>query len=162
LEPRRSLRNPTTEGKRVITHSIEIARPPEEVFAYLDELDKHSEWQDGLVSSRIETEGPVRVGTRVVDKRQVPGGPRDMTYEVTEHDPPRRSAWRGLDGPIRPVGSVTVEPVGDGTRSRVNLELNLEGHGVGVLFAPFVNMQARKQVPKSQERLKEILESRAA
>jgi uncharacterized membrane protein len=142
----------------MIKSSIEIDRPPEQVFAYLDELDKHSEWQDGLISSRIVTEGPVGVGTRVADTRQVPGGPREMTYEITEHDPPRKSAWRGLDGPVRPSGSVVVEPIDDGTRSRISLELDLQGHGIGVLFAPFARMQARKQVPQDQAKLKEILE----
>jgi uncharacterized membrane protein len=142
----------------VITSTIEIDRSPQDVFAYLDEVDKHSEWQSGLISSRVETEGPIRIGTRVADTRNVPGGPREVTYEITEHEPPHKSAWRGLDGPVRPVGSVVVEPVDGGARSRVTLELDLEGHGLGVLIAPFARMQARKQVPVDQAKLKEILE----
>lgn len=59
---------------------------------------------------------------------------------------------------MRAVGSVLVEPVGDGARSRVTVELNLEGHGIGVLIAPLARMQARKQVPADQTKLKEILE----
>jgi uncharacterized membrane protein len=142
----------------VITNSIEIERRPEDVFAYLDQLDRHSEWQADLIASRLETDGPVGVGTRATDTRKLPGGPREMTYEVTAHDPPRESAWRVLNGPVRAVGSVTVEPVGDGARSRVTVAFDLEGHGIGVLIAPFARMQARKQVPKDQAKLKEILE----
>jgi uncharacterized membrane protein len=145
----------------VIVSSIEIDRPQEEVFAYLDELDRHSEWQGDLISSRLETEGPVGVGTRASDKRKVPGGPREMSYEITEHDPPHKSSWRVLDGPVRAVGSVIVESVGDGGRSRVTVEFDLEGHGIGVVIAPFARMQARKQVPRDQAKLKEILERRA-
>lgn len=145
----------------MITSSIEIDRPQAVVFAYLDELDKHSEWQGDLVSSRLETEGPVRVGTRASDTRKVPGGPREFTYEITEHDPPRRSSWRVLEGPIRAVGSVTVEPVGDGGRSRVTVDFDLEGHGIGLLFTPLARMQARRQVPRDQATLKEILERRS-
>ena len=85
----------------MITESIEIDRPPAEVFAYLDQLDRHPEWQTSLVSTRIETEGPPRVGTRVVDRRKVPGGEREIPYEVTEHDPPHRSSFRGTSGPVR-------------------------------------------------------------
>jgi uncharacterized membrane protein len=143
----------------MITESIEIARPPEEVFAYLDQLDRHGEWQEQIVSSRVETEGPTRVGTRAVDTRKVPGGPRDVAYEITEHDPPRKSSFRGLDGPIRPVGTVTVEPVGDGSSARVTIQLDLQGHGFGKLFAPLARRQARKEVPSDQARLKERLES---
>lgn len=144
----------------MITSSIEIDRPQQEVFAYLDELDKHSEWQGDLISSKLETEGPIGVGTRASDTRKVPGGPREMTYEITEHDPPRKSSWRVLNGPVRAVGSVIVEPVSD-RRSRVTVEFDLEGHGIGVLFAPFARMQARKQVPTDQAKLKEILERSA-
>jgi uncharacterized membrane protein len=111
-----------------------------------------------MITSTIETAGPIGVGTRVSDTRNVPGGPREVTYEITEHEPPRKSSWRGLDGPIRPVGSVLVEPVDNGARSRVTLELDLEGHGLGVLIAPFARMQARKQVPVDQAMLKQILE----
>lgn len=142
----------------MITSTIEIDRPPQDVFAYLDDVEKHSEWQSSLISSRVETAGPIGVGTRVSDTRNVPGGPREVTYEITEHEPPRKSSWRGLDGPVRPVGSVLVEPVDSGARSRVTLELDLEGHGLGVLIAPFARMQARKQVPADQAKLKQILE----
>lgn len=153
---------PTEEGARVITSSIEIDRRPEDVFAYLAEVEKHSEWQADLVGSKLETHGPIGVGTRVSDTRKVPGGPRAMIYEITEHDPPRKSSWRGVDGPVRVDGSVVVEPVGDGARSRVTVELNFAGHVIGVLFMPIARMQARKQVPKNQAKLKEVLERRAS
>jgi uncharacterized membrane protein len=145
----------------LITHSVEIDRPQADVFAYLDEPEKHSEWQEGLVSSKVETDGPVRVGTRVVDTRKMPGGPRDMTYEITQHNPPSTSGWRGVDGPVRADGTFKVESIGEGARSRVTVELNLTGHGIGVLLAPMARMQAAKQVPKSHAKLKEILERRA-
>ena len=146
----------------MITESIEIARRPEEVFAYLDQLDRHHEWQEGVIESRLETEPPTKVGSRAVDKRNVPGGPRDVSYEIVEHDPPRLASFRGLDGPVRPEGKITVEPVGDGSSSRVTLEIDLRGKGFGVLFAPLARRDARKQVPKDQAKLKEVLESGAA
>jgi hypothetical protein len=48
-----------------IATSIEIARSPEDVFAYIADFPRHPEWQDGLVSVTVETQGPTRVGTRV-------------------------------------------------------------------------------------------------
>ena len=44
---------------------------------------------------------------------------------------------------------------------RVTIELDFEGHGVGKLLRPLVVSQARKQVPKNQQQLKERLESGA-
>ena len=146
-----------------IIDTVEIAKSPQEVFAYLDDLSRHGEWQTQIESVEVLTDGPTRVGSRAVDTRHVPGGRRKITYEITEHDPPRRAAFRGLDGPIRPEGSVTVEPLDDGRRSRLTLELDLVGHGiVGKLLAPIARRDARKNIPQDQARLKERLESGAA
>ena len=144
----------------MIKHSIEINRPAEEVFAYLDQLDRHGEWQSSLVSARVETNGPTRVGTRVVERRKVPGGARDIPYEITRHEPPHKASFRGTAGPVRPVGTVTVDRVGRSS-SRITLELDLEGHGIGKLLAVFARRQAAKEVPQSNERFKQLLESDA-
>jgi uncharacterized membrane protein len=143
-----------------ITESIEINRRPEDVFAYLDDVKRHGEWQDQIVDVKRQDDGPLRVGSRVTETRRVPGGDRTMTYEVTEHDPPRQSSFRVLDGPIRAVGTVSVEPVGDGSRSRVKITIDFTGHGLGgKVLLPMAKAQARKQVPKNQARMKELLES---
>jgi uncharacterized membrane protein len=142
----------------MIKHSIEINRSAEEVFAYLDQLDRHNEWQGSLVSAKVETDGPTRVGTRVLERRNVPGGTRDIPYELTEHEPPRKASFRGTAGPVRPVGTITVDPAGESS-SRLTLELDLEGHGIGKLFAMLARRQAARQVPVDHLKLKELLES---
>lgn len=143
----------------MITHSIEIHRPPEDVFAYLDQFDRHGEWQSQIVSATIETEGPVRVGTRVRETRRFGGREQDTSFEITEHEPPHKSAFRGVVGPVRPAGTVTVEPLGDGSKSRVSVEFDLVGHGIGKLFAPIARKQARKTISDNQAKLKARLEA---
>ncbi len=142
-----------------IVESIEIARSPDDVFAYLSDLARHGEWQTEIVSVKVETDGPTRLGSRATDTRKVPGGKRAVTYEITEFDPPRRTSFKGIDGPVRPVGKVNVEPLDDGSRSRITLELDFEGHGIGKLLLPLVRRDARKHVPQDQARLKQRLES---
>jgi uncharacterized membrane protein len=145
----------------VIIKSTEISRAPEDVFAYLDQLERHREWQPEIVSTAIETEGPVRVGTRVKETRKMGGREQDSSYEITEHDSPRRSSFRGLAGPVRPEGTVTVEPVGDGSSSRVTIDFNLVGYGFGKLIAPLVRRHAAKVIEANQRDLKERLEAGA-
>ena len=144
----------------VIQSSVEIERSPEEVFAYLDDLDRHGEWQEAITRSRTLTPGPVGVGSRAVDTRLMGRREQDVTYEIVEHAPPTKVVFRGVDGPIRPHGTVTVEPLDDGRRSRVTIRLELVGHGLGRLIAPLASRQARVQVPVDQRRLKEVLEGR--
>jgi hypothetical protein len=142
-----------------IIESIEIARKPEDVFAYLDQLERHSEWQEDIVKAEVKGDGPVGVGTRGVETRKM--GNREMLveYEITEHEPPRLSSFKGLNGPIRVVGTVTVDPVDDGKGSRVTINLDFEGKGMGKLMVGMARKQARKQIPVNQKKLKEILES---
>ena len=61
-----------------IVESIEIARRPEDVFAYVTDPDHLAEWQESVVSARCEGDRPVSVGSRVV---------------VTRHVRPRDSGW---------------------------------------------------------------------
>ena len=124
-----------------ITDSIKIDRSPEEVFAYIDDLSRHGEWQGMIQEVTVLTDGPTRVGSRAREKRKVPGSVQEMTYEITAHDPPRSASFRGLDGPVRASGTVTVAPEDGG--SRVTLELDFEGHGLGKLLLPVVRRHAR-------------------
>jgi uncharacterized membrane protein len=144
-----------------IKESIEINRRPEDVFSYLDDAQRHTEWQDQVVSVE-PLEGPLHTGSRVTETRRLPGGDRKMTYEVTAHDPPRRSEFRVLDGPLRPYGTITVEQVGDGA-SRVTFEMDFTTHGIaGKLLAPMARKQAAKQLVQDQAKLKECLEAGAS
>jgi hypothetical protein len=66
----------------------------------------------------------------------------------------RRSGRGDVDG--------TIEPVADGARSRVTIQLDLHGHGIGKLLLPlFVRRTAQQQMPRNLQRLKEQLERTA-
>lgn len=145
-----------------IVGSVEVARRPEEVFAYLTDVDRLTEWQDGLVSVRRETGEGFAVGSRIATTRRVGSTERTMTMEVTEASPPGSWALQGLDGPIRPTVRGTVEPLADGERSRVTIHLDFAGHGIGMLLVPLVvRRQARAEMSRNTSQLKRQLESGA-
>jgi hypothetical protein len=81
-----------------------------------------------------------------------------MTQEITELRAPTSWAARGIDGPVRPNASVTVEPLEGGTRSRVTFALDFEGHGIGRPLLPLVRRQAERGAPVSYRTLRERLE----
>jgi uncharacterized protein YndB with AHSA1/START domain len=141
-----------------IVASTEISRNPDEVFAYVTDPTRLPEWQESVIEAE-SSQTPARVGTRARVTRRV--GRRELTQsaELADLTPPTRWVVRGLDGPVR--GNVTgrIEPLDDGTRSRVTIELELEGHGIGKLLLPlFVQRKAREEMPRNMQRLKEQLE----
>jgi uncharacterized protein YndB with AHSA1/START domain len=142
-----------------IINSIEIARSPEQVFAYVTDPSRLAEWQESAVSTRLEGGDATAVGSRVVVVRRVGRRERTMTVELAELNPPTRWAVRGVDGPVRGNVKGTVAPLDDGARSRVTIELDFEGHGIGKLLVPLVvRRQAQKEMPKNLQNLKERLE----
>jgi uncharacterized protein YndB with AHSA1/START domain len=142
-----------------IVSTIEIACPPDEVFAYVTDPTRFAEWQRDVVSVRLDGPEPLRVGSRFTTTRQIGRTPRTMTQEITAIDAPRRWAARGVDGPIRPHADVTVEPLDGGTGARFTVALDFEGRGFGELLMPVVRRMAAKQGPNSYQNLKRLLES---
>jgi uncharacterized membrane protein len=141
-----------------IVDRIEVARPASLVFTYLDELERRGEWQAQILSSKRETPGPTHLGTRVTDVRRVRGGKQTVTYEVIEYDPPEKLTLRGIDGRVRPSGTITVDPL-DSDRSLVTIELDFVGSGaLGKIAAPIARRRAGKSVPADLRRLKARLE----
>jgi uncharacterized protein YndB with AHSA1/START domain len=146
-----------------IVSSIEIAHPPEQVFSYVTDPSRLAEWQESVVSARVEGGGPPAVGSKAITTRRIGRRERTMTMEMTNISPPRSWAVRGIDGPVRGIVSGTVEPLDEGARSRVTIELDFEGHGLGKLLVPLVvRPQAQKEMPRNLRNLKERLESGAA
>jgi hypothetical protein len=87
--------------------------------------------------------------------RLVGGAEREMTQRIVRNERPAT----GIDGPVRPHATVTVESIDDGARSRVTFTLDLEGHGLGTPLVPVVRRVARKAAPVSHRTLKELLEA---
>ena len=143
-----------------IVSSIEIARPHDEVFAYVTDPSTFSEWQAGVVDGSIETGNLPAVGSKCMTTRRIGRAERAVTSEITKLDPPTSWAVHGIDGPIRATVDVTVEPVNGSARSRVTIALDFEGHGIGRLLVPLiVRRQARSEMPANVERLKTRLEA---
>lgn len=142
-----------------IISTIEVGRRPDEVFGYVTDPSSFPEWQKGVVSGHLDGEG---LGSRCTTVRSIGGRERKVTTEITEYDPPRRWADRGIDGPIRAIVAVTVEPVADGSRSRLVIEVDFSGHGIGKLLVPLVvRPQAAKEMPGNMTRLRSRLEAGA-
>jgi uncharacterized protein YndB with AHSA1/START domain len=145
-----------------IMHSVEISRTPEEVFAYVTDPTRFTEWQDAVVSARVMDSNPVKQGSKVALTRRMGKREQTMTSEITEYSPPRSYAFRVTDGPVRALGKGRFEALDNGARTRFTFELDFEGHGIGKVLVPLVvRKQAAKELPQSHANLKTRLESGA-
>ena len=79
--------------------TVEVARPPEDVFELLSDIERLSEWQASAVEAH--TDGPLAEGSRVREKRRLLGREVDTELEVVAYEPPRRLTLRSLGGPVK-------------------------------------------------------------
>src|SRR4051794_8888833 len=101
-----------------LVSTIEIARPPQEVFAFATDPERFPEWQRDVTSARML--GPARFATT----RRIAGSERTQVQVITHSDPPVSWGAKGVQGPLRASAMITIEPVGDGTVSRVTFTLH--------------------------------------
>jgi uncharacterized protein YndB with AHSA1/START domain len=142
-----------------ITTSTEVDRPAAEVFAYATDPTRFAEWQQGVIDGHMANPAAVpQAGARCQTTRRIGRADRASTSELTHIDPPRTWGVRGIDGPIRAVVEVTVEPLTP-ARSRLTIAVDFQGHGIGKLLVPLlVRREARKEMPANLATLKRRLE----
>jgi uncharacterized protein YndB with AHSA1/START domain len=142
-----------------IVESIEISRRPQDVFSYATNPAHFPEWQESVVSVHREGDAPLTVGSKTTVVRRV--GPRKMTSteEIAELNPPGTWAVRADGGPLVAIATGTIEPLDGGQRSRLTVAFDFEAHGIGRLLLPLVvRPQVRRQLPRNEQKLKDVLE----
>lgn len=142
-----------------VSVSVEVHRPAAEVYAYATDPSRFAEWQKGVVSGRTEPAVGPGGTARCVMVRRIGFAERASTSDVVLAEPPRTWRVQGTDGPVRALVDVTVVPLAD-DRSRVTIEVDFEGHGVGRALVPFVvRPQARREMPANIAALKQRVEN---
>ena len=137
-----------------ITHSTFIARPVEEVFAYVTDASRIPEWRKDILA----TTGPknVTVGTEFVETIAFMGR-KPFTMTVRELVPNRREVIENTAGPgVRPVQTFEFEPEGNGTKFTVSVTVRT--HGLFRLMEPLMPKMIAKNWEGYFVQLKKILE----
>jgi uncharacterized protein YndB with AHSA1/START domain len=142
-----------------IRESIDIDCTPEDAYAYLTDPSHLPEWQLSAVMAEPLEPGPLHPGSQVRVTRRVGSREVPMTVEFDALDPPRSWGLHGIEGPVRPRTHGRIEPLDEGRRSRVTIEIDFEGHGLGKALIPLVvRPQVRKELPWDETLLKQRLE----
>jgi uncharacterized protein YndB with AHSA1/START domain len=139
---------------------MEIARSPEEIWAFVSDAERLPEWLDEFRAVVKESDGPVGKGSVF---RYTLDGDRSGTLELVDWVPGRRMAWDGpplrwRGGGARPRGSHEVSAAGDG-RGRLVSRYQPELTGTMVFLRPYLKRWLRQQRLADTQRLKQLLET---
>jgi uncharacterized protein YndB with AHSA1/START domain len=140
--------------------SVQIARPPEAVFAYVADVRRRGEWQAAVEDIQVQTPDVTGAGMQVLEKRRVPGGARTFRWHVTDYQPPASWGFHGTGSPVNAIARMRFTPLARGTATTVTFEIDFEARGLGKLIAPLARRGARNQIPRDLQQLKAQLESR--
>jgi uncharacterized protein YndB with AHSA1/START domain len=135
---------------------IIIARPPETVFDFVADERNEPRFNPQMLRAEQVSPGAIGLGTRFRAETVSMGRTVEMVIEFTAYERPRRlmSTTRLSAMDIR--GTLTFEPVLEGTRMRWSWEL--EPHGMLKLMTPLIARMGRRQEETIWASLKRLLE----
>ena len=140
-----------------MTADVFVARPVEEVFAYLSDMAKNPEWQNGMESCEWTSEPPIGVGSTYTQQASFMGRPIHTDFEVVEFEDGRRIRIRSTKSTFPLDITRSVESEGEGARVRASIRG--EPSGLMGLLAPLTKPMAQRSIRQDYQRLKSLLES---
>jgi len=137
-------------------HSLTISRPVADVFAYVADGEKCTQWRSGVLDIRRAT-GDGSVGTTYQQGVKGPMGRRiSADYMVTVYEPNRRLEFQTVTGPARPHGRYDFEEADGGTL--LTFALDAKVGGLAGLFMGGMVQKTMDSEVKAIESLKKVLE----
>lgn len=100
--------------------SVEIAAPPERVWAVMSDVQRWREWTPSVTSISILRGSALTVGSSAIIRQ--PGFPPAL-WKVSEVEPGRRFIWVSTGPGFRVTARHSVEEVPGGSRATLSLEL---------------------------------------
>lgn len=99
----------------------------DEAFAYLSDFSTSAEWDPGVVESKRLDHGAVGEASEFRLVARFLGRNTQLTYRVTEYEPPRAVTFLGENATVVSHDRITFEPIATGTRVTYDADLRLKG-----------------------------------
>jgi len=139
---------------------IIIHRPVDEVFDFVADERNEPRYNPQMRRAEQTSAGPIGVGTTFRAESTSLGRPVVMTIAFTDYERPRRLTSSTHLSNMDIQGTLTFDPVAEGTRMRWSWEL--EPQGMLKLMTPVVALIGRRQERAIWTDLNRYLEARAA
>lgn len=140
--------------------TVFIARPQEEVFAYVADARNRPQWDDSVDSEELTSPEPIGVGSTIRTRFRSMGRAYEYTWEIVEHAPQERVMVESTSGPFPTTLAYQLSGVEGGT----SVAFSVTGRPAGLLrlMQPLVARGTQKNLDRGFARLKAILEAGAA
>lgn len=126
-----------------IEETVEIAAPPEKVWAVLADVESWPSWTVSTRSVRLTRPGPLGVGSTVEIKQ--PRLPKTI-WTVSELDPGRSFTWVAKTPGVRSVGEHAITRTAAGCTVRLVLtQTGRLGSLLAVPMAPLIRSYVRTE-----------------
>ena len=134
-------------------HSVEVPKPPAEVFPWLLEEDKVPRWTSHLTRYEQLDGGALGTGSRVRQVLEVSGRTIDVELEVVAYEPPTGAETRFSTNGIEVFSAYALVAAGAGTRLTQTIEAKPSGL-TARLLVPVVQPRLEEKLTQDLERLR--------
>jgi uncharacterized protein YndB with AHSA1/START domain len=141
---------------RSFIQTIHIDRSPAQVWAYMMDFEKASQWRNSVRDMRIVTDGPLRTGSEVEIAFDLPGGRRSWRCEVCAFETARRFGLRTTTKKVTATFEYVLVPEGAGTFMTYTCDLS--PRGVMWLLLPMMIRANRERYAHQLVNLKRAIE----
>ena len=137
--------------------AVLIARPLDEVFAYVADARNRPAWDESVDTEELTSPEPIGVGTTVRTEFRSMGRPYEYTWEVVEHQPPNRQTIESTSGPFPTTLAYELEGREGGTW----VDFSVTGRPTGLLrvLQPLIARNTQANLDRGFERLRQLLEA---
>ena len=136
-----------------VERSTRIPAPPDEVFAYVSDLDTLAEWQSGVTGARRTSDGEMRVGATALVTRELMGQRIQAPLTVTEYDPPHRMVIGSEVSGVKASATLELSPVDD-EATDLTFTMEIRGSLLTAFMEPMIASAAGGDIEASLERLR--------
>ncbi len=140
-----------------VEHTFVINRPVEEVFAYATDPENNYKWQPDIEESKLISEGPLEVGSEMIESRKFLGRKMESTLRVTAFEPNKVYSFEVVKGPVPFEAQLTFESTPE-NGTKIDFVANGELGGFFKIASSLVTRQMQKEIEGNFTNLKNILE----
>jgi uncharacterized protein YndB with AHSA1/START domain len=133
-----------------------IARPIEEVFAFVSDPTRFPRWNSAVTSVTGSSPGSGEVGSTYAMRRELPTGRVDNGLVIVELTAPTAFGIRTTDGPT--PFAYRYRFVANGVATAIELDGEVELPGLAGLIAPLAGRAIKRGVDANLATLKHVLE----